>query len=74
MFNPHLPSGFLFLRTQEYQLPGIEVLEYGRATIRGVGRRVVARWGDLIFLYIGDGNWRRFNLGSSCVTVQKVES
>jgi hypothetical protein len=73
-FNPHLPSGFSFLQTQEYRLPGVEVFDHRQTTIRGVGRRVVARWGSLIFLSEGDRLWRRFNLGSSCETVQEIES
>ena len=73
-FNPHLPSGFLFLRTQEYRLPGVAALDHWRTTIRGVCQAVVARQGNLIFLYIGEGHWRRFDLGLSCVTVQEVES
>jgi hypothetical protein len=34
----------------------------------------VLRRGHVVFLYIGDGLWRRFNLGFSCVKVQEVES
>jgi hypothetical protein len=30
-----------------------------------VGRRVVARRGSVIILYIGDVNWRRFDLDHS---------
>jgi len=73
-FNPHLLCGFSFLRTREYRLPGVVVHEHQRITIRGVGRRVVTRRGSLIFLYVGDGLWRRLNLESSCSSVQEVES
>ena len=64
-FNPHLPSGFSFLSTREYRLPGVEVSEHWRTTGRGVGRRVAIRRGSLIFPYIADGNWRQFNIGRS---------
>jgi len=40
-FNSHLPSGFLFLQTQEYRLPGAKVYQHRRITIRGIFRGVV---------------------------------
>jgi hypothetical protein len=64
-FNPHLPSGFSFLSTREYQLPGAEVSEHQRTTIRGVGRKVAIRRGSLVFIYLGDGTWKRFDFGHS---------
>jgi len=64
-FNPHLPSGFSFLSTRGYRLPGVEILEHRRVTIQGVSRRVAAWRGSLVFLYISDGKWRRFDLGRS---------
>jgi hypothetical protein len=64
-FNPHLPRCYLFLRIREYRLPGVQVSNHWTTTIRGVGRRVVARWGSVIILYMGDGNWRRFDLDHS---------
>jgi len=73
-FNQHLTSGFLFLRTRGYRWPGASVYEYRRITIWGVWRRVVTRWGSWIFLYIGDGHWRRFDLARSGISVQEVES
>jgi hypothetical protein len=63
--NPHLPSGFSFLLTRQYQLPGVEVSEHRRTTIRGVGRRVAFQRGSLVYIYISDGNWRRFDFGRS---------
>jgi hypothetical protein len=74
VFNPHIPHGFSFLRTREYRSPGLEISEHWVCTIRGVGRRVVARQGSSIFLYEGDSLWRCFDLGYSCRTVQEVES
>jgi len=74
MFNRHLRSDFLILRTWKYRLPGAEVLEHQGTTIVGVGRRVVARQGSVIFLSIGDRLWRRLELRRSCSTVQEVES
>jgi hypothetical protein len=65
---------FTCLRTREYRLCSVAVLEHRRTTIRAVSRRVVARWGSVIFLYRGDGKWRRFNLGRFCVIVHEVES
>jgi len=73
-YNSHLPSGFSFLQTREYQQSGADVLEHGRTTIPGVGRKVVGWEGILVFLYISNGNWMRFNLGRSCETVQEIES
>jgi hypothetical protein len=73
-FNQHLPRRFSCLQTQEYSLPGIEVSEYRRITIHGVGRGLVERRGSLIFLYEGEGLWRRFDSACSCCTVQQVES
>jgi hypothetical protein len=64
-FNPHLPNCFSFLSTREYRVPGVEVSEHRCTTIQGVGRRVVTRRGDLVCLYLGDGQWRRFNFGRS---------
>jgi len=60
--NPHLRCGFTFLSTREYRLPGAEIHQHRRFTLRGVFRGVVVRRGNLIFVYIGDGNWHRFNL------------
>jgi len=40
-FNPHLPGGFTFLRTREYRLAGVQILDLRRFTIRGVFRGVV---------------------------------
>jgi len=34
---------------------------------------LVAGWGDLIFVYIGDRQWRRYNFVGSCRTVKEVE-
>jgi len=64
-FNPHLPNGFSFLSTREYRLPGVEVSEHRRVTLRGVGRRVAFRRGSLVYIYIGDRLWKRFNFGRS---------
>jgi len=58
-FNPHLPIGLEILWTREYRLRVVELSEHWTTTIRGVGRWVAERGGSLIFLYIGDGNWRR---------------
>jgi hypothetical protein len=30
--------------------------------LRGIFQGVVVRWGNLIFVYIGERNWHRFNL------------
>jgi hypothetical protein len=35
---------------------------------------VVAQRASSIFLYEGEGLWRRFDLGRSCIMVQEVES
>jgi hypothetical protein len=35
---------------------------------------VVAQRASSILLYEGEGLWRRFDLGRSCITVQEVES
>jgi len=40
-FNPHLPSGFKFLRTRWHRLPGAEISGYRPITIRGIFRGVV---------------------------------
>jgi hypothetical protein len=64
--NSHLPCSFSFLSTWQYWLRGVEVSEHRRITIWGVGRRVADRWGCLVFIYLGDGNWRRFDFGRSC--------
>jgi hypothetical protein len=64
-FNPHLPIGFSFLSTQRHRLFGTTVHQHRRVTIRGVGRRVAFRRGDLVYIYIGDGSWRRFDFGRS---------
>jgi hypothetical protein len=61
-FNPHLRRGFPFLSTREYRLPGAQIAQHRRFTLRGVFRRVVVRRGNLIFVYIGDGNWHWFSL------------
>jgi hypothetical protein len=60
--NPHLGCGVIFLSTRRHRLPGAEISQHRRFTLRGVFRGVVVRRGSLIFVYIGDGNWHRFNL------------
>jgi len=62
-FNPHLPHSVPFLSFRRYQLPGAEISEYWSITVRGIFPGVVARRGDLIHLYRGDGLWYRFRLG-----------
>jgi hypothetical protein len=69
--NPHLRSGFSFLSSREYQLPGIEISEYQRTSIRGVGRRVAFRRNSPTYLYVSDGNWRRFDFGRSWTSVSR---
>jgi hypothetical protein len=61
-FNSHLRCGVSFLSTREYRLPDAEISQHRRFTLRGIIRGVVVRRGSLIFLYIGDGQWHRFNL------------
>jgi hypothetical protein len=60
--NPHLRCGVLFLSAREYRLPGAEISQSRRVTLQGIFRGVVIRRRSLIFLYIGDGRWHRFNL------------
>jgi len=60
--NPHLDCGFLFLSTQEYQLPGGEISQHRPFTLGGIFRGVVVRQWNLVFIYIGDGLWPRFDL------------
>jgi len=60
-FNPHLQSGFSYLRTREYRVPGAEISQQRRITIRGVFQGVVVQLGGLVYVYIGDGHWRRFD-------------
>ena len=60
--NPHLRCGVTFLSAREYRLPGAEIHQHRRFTLRGVFRGVVVRRRSLIFVYIGDGNWHRFDL------------
>jgi hypothetical protein len=63
--NPDLPSGFSFLSTREYRVPGATVSEHRCTTIGGVGKRVAFRRGSLIYIYLADGHWRRFDFGRS---------
>jgi len=65
LFNPHLPSGFSFLSIRDYRLSGVEVSDHWHTTIQGVGRRVAIRRGSLVFIYLGDGEWRRFDFSRS---------
>jgi hypothetical protein len=62
LFNPQLHCGFLFLSDREYQVPGAEISQYRRFTHEGIFRGVVVRRGNLIFVYIGDSWWCRFDL------------
>jgi hypothetical protein len=64
-FNPHLSGGFSFLSTREYRLPGVEVSEHWRVTIQGVRRGGAFQQGSLVFIYLGDGQSRRFDFGRS---------
>jgi len=73
-FNPHLPSGFTFLRTRRYRLPGAGISEHRFITIRGVFRGVVIRQGSIIYIYRGDGLRYRFRLVALATEVQEVES
>jgi hypothetical protein len=61
-FNPHLRCGISLVSTREYRLPGAEIHQHRRFTLRGVFRGVVVRRGGLIYVYIGDGNWHQFDL------------
>jgi hypothetical protein len=70
-YNPHLPGGFSFLSTREYRVSGVTVSEHRCTTIRGVGRRVVVHWGSLVYIYLVDGQWRRFDFGSSWTSVSR---
>jgi hypothetical protein len=36
-----------------------------------VGRRVAVRQGSLVFLYLGDGQWRMFDFGRSWTSDSK---
>ena len=73
-FHPHLPSGFTFLSTRGYRLPGAEVLEYRSITIQVVFRGVVVRRGSVIYIYRGDGLWYRIRLAVLITEEQEVES
>jgi len=61
-FNPHLLCGFSFLSTRQYRLPGDEVSQHRPSTLGGIFWGVVVRRRSLIFVYIRDGNWPRFDL------------
>ena len=61
-FNPHLRCGLAFLSERRDSLPGVEIYQHRTFTIRGIFRGVVVRRGNLVFVYIGDGNWHRFKL------------
>jgi hypothetical protein len=55
---------FLFLPTQDYLVPGAEIFKHQCVTFRGVFRGVVVRRGSLMFVYIQDEHWRRFDLAA----------
>jgi len=74
-FDPHLlPSGFTFSRTGEYRLPGAEISENCRITIRGDFLGVVIRRRGVVYVYRGDRLWHRFQLGALAIQVLEVES
>jgi len=73
-FNPHLPSGFTFLRPREYRQSGIEISQYRRITIRGVFWGVVVWQRGEIYIYRGDELWYRFREVVLATQVQEVES
>ena len=62
VFTPHLSSGVSILRTGEYRLPGVEVSSHRFITIRGVFRGVVVQRRNAVYVYLGDGLWRRYYL------------
>ena len=72
-FNPHLLADFTFLPTREDQLPSAQISEYLCVAIRGVFRGFFVRRRRLIFVYLGDGHWRRFELAALARRGQEVE-
>jgi hypothetical protein len=72
-FDIHIPRGYSCLWTQQYRIPGAEAFEHRHITIRGVGRRVIAWRGSLIFHLLRAGFWTRLDLGRSCRIGQEGE-
>jgi hypothetical protein len=71
--NPHLPTGVPFLRRREYWGHGATVFEYRSFTVWRIIPGLVVWRGSLIFVYIGDGHWRRLDLIAHARLVQEVE-
>ena len=61
-FHPHVRCDFSFLWAREYRLPGAEISQHRRFTLRGIFRGVVTQQRGVIFVYIGDGLQHRFDL------------
>jgi len=59
--NPHIHYGFSLLSTWEYRLPGAELSQHWRCTLRGNLKEVVFRWRNVIFVYSWQGLWHRFD-------------
>jgi hypothetical protein len=72
-FNPHLESGFSFLRVREHRVPGAQISEYRETTIRGIFRGVVIRRRSLIYLHTGDDCWKRYDLEAFARLGREVE-
>jgi hypothetical protein len=61
-FNLHLPGGFSFVRVWEDRVPGAITSEYRLTTVWGIFRGLVVSWRSLIFFYLGESLWRRYDL------------
>jgi len=72
--NPHLQDNFLLLPPQEYRLPGAEILQHLCNTIRGIFRGVVIQRRSIMFRYLGNSQWRFFELESLARRAQEVQS
>jgi len=61
-FNQHPPGGFSFLRVREYRVPSAAIWEHQRISVRAMFWVLVVWRRGFSFFYLGDGNWRRYDL------------
>jgi len=73
-FDRHLLCGASLLGNHEYLLPGAEKSQHRGTTRRGLFQGVVVRRGSLVFIYIEDVLWHRFDLETLVCRSQLVES
>jgi len=60
-FNPQLWFNFSSLSDAEYRLPGAEISQHHHFTLGGMFPVVIRPMNRLIFGYIGDDQWHRFD-------------